>query len=194
MGNDAVARDVAANIARLRRQRGWSGAELARRAGVDAGTVANVEAGGNATLATFTAIADAFELPLRLVLFDGVEATVAPLSVTTVSERTPTQHGARTLDELASIPRARDVRLLQVRFREGEEHRVAGRRAEGLVERVLVLEGRLAVSVLTEDGPSVELAPGDLATVRGDLAHRYLAVGGDASAVWLRTAEGDAGP
>jgi transcriptional regulator with XRE-family HTH domain len=192
MGNDAVAREVAANIARLRRQRGWSGAELARRAGVDAGTVANVEAGGNATLATLTAIADAFELPLRLVLFDGVAATVAPLSVTTVTERTTTQLGARTLDELASIPRARDVRLLQVRFHEGQEHRVEGR-AAGLVERVLVLDGRLAVSLLTADGPSVELAPGDLATVRGDLAHRYVAVGGDASAVWLRTTEGDAG-
>jgi transcriptional regulator with XRE-family HTH domain len=191
MWNDAVARAVAANIARLRRQRGWSGAELARRAGVDAGTVANVEAGGNATLATLTAIADAFELPLRLVLFDGVAATVAPLSVTTVAERTPTQLGARTLDELASIPRARDVRLLQVRFREDEEHHVEGG-PTGLVERVLVLDGRLAVSVLTEDGPSVELAPGDLATVCGGLAHRFVAVGGDASAVWLRTAEGDA--
>jgi transcriptional regulator with XRE-family HTH domain len=191
MGNDAVARDVAANITRLRRQRGWSGAELARRAGVDAGTVANVEAGGNATLATLTAIADAFALPLRLVLFDGVEATIAPLSVTTVAERTPTQLGARTLDELASIPRARDVQLLQVRFLEGQEHRVEGH-AEGLVERVLLLDGRLAVSLLTEDGTSVELAPGDLVTVRGDLAHRYVAVGGDATAVWLTAAEGDA--
>jgi transcriptional regulator with XRE-family HTH domain len=188
MGNEEVARHVAANVTRLRRRRGWSGAELARRARVDAGTIANVEAGGNATLATLSAIADAFDLPLRLVLFDGTEPTTAPLSVTTAAARAPTELDDRTLDPLAAVPRARDVELLQVRFHAGQEQRLEGR-AEGHVERVLVLDGRLEVGVLTEDGATVELAPGDVATVRADLARRYLAVGGDATAIWLLTDE-----
>jgi transcriptional regulator with XRE-family HTH domain len=188
MGNEDVARHVAANVTRLRRRRGWSGAELARRARVDAGTIANVEAGGNATLATLAAIADAFDLPLRLVLFDGGETTTAPLSVSTAVERSPAEDEARTLDTLVVIPRARDVQLSQVRFHEGREHRVEGH-AEGLVERVLLLDGRLEVGLLTDDGTNVELAPGDVATVRGELPHRYLAVGGDAVVVWLTANE-----
>jgi transcriptional regulator with XRE-family HTH domain len=188
MGNEDVARHVAANVTRLRQRRGWSGAELARRARVDAGTVANVEAGGNATLATLAAIADAFELPLRLVLFAGAETTTAPLSVSTAAERRPAELGVRTVDMLVTIPRARDVQLCQVRFHEGEEHRAEGQ-VEGLVERVLLLDGRLEVGLLTDDGGSVELAPGDLATVRGELPHRYLAVGGDATVVCLTASE-----
>jgi transcriptional regulator with XRE-family HTH domain len=191
MTNDAVARHVADNITHLRRQRGWSGAELARRAGVDAGTVANVEAGGNATLATLTAIADAFELPLRLVLFDGFEEAVEPLTVARAADRTPTELGSRNLELLASIPRAREIQLLRVRFHEAEEHLV-DRHTTGLVERILLLEGRLEIASLTGEGTTVELAPGDVATVRGDRPRRYLAVGGDATAVWLTTTEGQA--
>jgi transcriptional regulator with XRE-family HTH domain len=69
MTNEDVVRRVAGNVEALRRQRGWSGAELARRASLSARTVANVEAGANATLATLVAIADALELPLQEVLF-----------------------------------------------------------------------------------------------------------------------------
>ena len=77
MGNQSVARDVARSIASLRQRRGWSAAELARRAGIDARTLANVEAGANVTLATLTAIADALDLPQQQVMFGGSVAAPA---------------------------------------------------------------------------------------------------------------------
>jgi transcriptional regulator with XRE-family HTH domain len=191
MNHDQVARHVASNVTALRRQRGWSAAELARRAGVDAGTIQNVEAGGNATLATLTALASAFELPLRSVLLDGSPDEVPPLTVRPAGEREEVDLGDRTLTALASVPRARDVQLALVRFRSGREHRAVGH-VDGLVERLYVLEGRLEVGLLTPQGEVRPAHPGDLVTVRADLPRRYLAVGGDVLAVLLTSGEGPA--
>lgn len=61
--------NLAANVKRLRDERGWSQGELARRAGVSQRTVSNIEAGAETTLDKIEKLALAFKVsPFELLM------------------------------------------------------------------------------------------------------------------------------
>lgn len=68
----ALAVEVGARVGELRRQRGWSLSEMARRAGLGKATLSELEAGRrNPTLETLFALTSAMGLPLSAVIPGG---------------------------------------------------------------------------------------------------------------------------
>ncbi|MFW0789223.1 helix-turn-helix domain-containing protein [Gordonia sp. CPCC 205333] len=84
MSNDEIRRAVAARVADLRAERGFSLSELARRAGIGKGSLSELEAGQrNPTLDTLYAIAGQLDVPLTALLGEqsGTEGTGTGIDV-----------------------------------------------------------------------------------------------------------------
>lgn len=162
---DSLGAAVGALVRLRREQRGLSAAELARRAGLSKAALSGIEAGGNPTLDTLDALANALAIPLvdLLDLRSGTDTVVVR-----AEGMAPAESSRRLLHRLGGGHSLESWRLQMV---PGEEF--AGvPHAEGTVEQLLVLEGSLTLTAGTEPH---DLAPGDFASFAGDRAHAYAA-------------------
>jgi transcriptional regulator with XRE-family HTH domain len=161
---------VAANLRRLRAERGISTVALARDSGVARATLAQLEAGrGNPTLETLYALANALGVALADVI---APPPVADVSVVRASEG-PRVAGTAVRARLVARVSARGpFELYDLALRVGRRQRSQPHPA-GVVEHVLVHAGRARVG--PESAP-VELGPGDYARYPADVPHVYEAL------------------
>lgn len=149
---------------RLRReQRGISGAELARRAGLSKATLSGLESGrSNPTIDTLDAVAVALGIPLADLLVPTADADPQVLRATAASG-SPQQEMLRRVSgghqiEIWRLRLPRDTRY------DGVPH------ATGTLEHLMVASGSLSAGPTDE---LVELRAGDLLAFPGDVAHSY---------------------
>jgi transcriptional regulator with XRE-family HTH domain len=161
---------VAANLRRLRAERGVSTVALARDSGVARATLAQLEAGrGNPTLETLYALANALGVALADV--------IAPPSVEEV-EVVRADEGARVAGAavrarlVARVSGRGPFELYDMALRVGRRQRSQPHPA-GVVEHLLVHSGRARVG--PADAP-VELGAGDYARYPADVPHVYEAL------------------
>src|SRR5215216_1504705 len=153
---DDSVKTIAANVRRLRLDRGLSGAALARASGVARATLAELEAGrGNPTVETLYGLASVLGVTLADLL---------------VEAEAPTVHVVRAGEGPQVAGPVLEARLLPGRPRRADPHQA------GVVEQLLVHAGRLRVG--PEQEP-VELGPGDFVAFDGSVAHVYEALGGE---------------
>lgn len=160
----AVRTAVGERIRQRRRQRGMSGAELARRAGLGKATLSGLEAGrGNPTIDTLDAVAVALRVPLADLLTRDTDS--GPVLVRGTAP--PDEGPAREL--LRRISGGHSLELWRLRMPPGTD--LPGiPHAPGTVEHLLVATGRVTA------GPRAEahrLGPGDLLSFAGDQPHGY---------------------
>jgi transcriptional regulator with XRE-family HTH domain len=158
---------VARNVRRIRRERGYSQSELARRADLAKQTLSSIEAGeANPTMLTLSAIADALQVPVAHLLTEHG----SPLLIRRAREAvwTPAPYGeSRELDRIygfgyvhtALIRYARD----DDRPAEQQLHR------PGTLHHVYILSGRALIGPVSEQ---VEVGRGDFIRFPGDLPHK----------------------
>lgn len=176
---NSIAEAVATNLRRLRVQQGLSLSDVARQSKIGKATLSNLEGGrGNPTLETLWALATALEVSFsQLVL----EPEPEPVQVLRLAQ-SPQIHGAsvdlRLLDRISARG---TVELYEETF-SSASRREAAAHGPGVVEHLLVTEGRLLVGPV---GDPVELERGDFVRFPGDVAHVYAAVGGAARATIL---------
>jgi transcriptional regulator with XRE-family HTH domain len=170
---DSTVKTIAANVRRLRADRGLSAAGLARASGVSRATLAEVEAGrANPTVETLYGLATV----LGVTLADLLVASAAPAVEVVRAAEGPRVAGggleARLLRQ-STTERARvevyELRVLPDRPRHADPHKA------GVHEQLLVHAGRLRCG--PESDP-VELAPGDFVAFDAAVAHVYEALGG----------------
>jgi len=190
MGNAEIMDSLAANLRRLRRLRGLSSAELARRAGIGPATLSLLERSqGNPTLDTVSSLATALGVPVTD-LIDGDRRPPVTLVRATQGARV-----TRPNLDLRFVHRFSTSGLDTVEFYEmtvlpGQEYRSRGHAG---VENIVVTEGTMITG--PADDP-VTLAAGDFVAFAADTPHVYAAAGDTAAkAVFaLRHAQGDLGP
>ena len=165
---------LAANLRRLRAERGLSTVALARDSGVARATLAQLEAGrGNPTLETLYALANALEVALADVIAPPLAADVEVVRAAAGPRVTGAAVRARLVARLSG--RA-SVELYDLSLRPGRRQ-VSAAHPAGVVEHLLVHAGRARVG--PESAP-VELGPGDFARYSGSVPHIYEALDGDA--------------
>jgi transcriptional regulator with XRE-family HTH domain len=158
---------VAANLRRLRGDRGLSTVALAQQSGVARATLAQLEAGrGNPTLETLYALANTLGVALGDV--------IAPLPAAEVevvrADEGPRVAGAAVRARL--VARRGPLELYDLSLRAGRRQRSDPHPA-GVVEHLLVHAGRVRVG---PEGAPVELGPGDYARYPADVPHVYEAL------------------
>ncbi len=171
---------VARAVHELRVQSGRSLAQLAKDAGIGKSTLHAIEtAEANPGIETLWALARALDVPFGALL----ESPPAAVRVVRAGQgpRVDTADASMQARLLAiSGHTARvEVYALELTPSEGRD---AAPHADGTIEHVLVIAGRL------EAGPAdspVVLGPGDFASFAGDRAHRYRALTPQTSAVLL---------
>ncbi|MCL6445384.1 MAG: XRE family transcriptional regulator [Alicyclobacillus sp.] len=178
-GNMDIMRIVSTNLRRLREQQRLSISELERRSGVGKATISSLEGGkGNPTVETLWALAKALNVPFGTLVSEASERKVVVRSDEGV-KISGTAGYTRFVDRLSSDG---CFEIYEMALVPGEE-RVADPHPEGVLEHLLVVQGR----VLT--GPAeapVLLGTGDYITFRGDLQHIYSALDTEARViVWI---------
>jgi transcriptional regulator with XRE-family HTH domain len=159
---------VAANLRRLRAERGVSTVALARDSGVARATLAQLEAGrGNPTLETLYALANTLGVALADVIAPPPSSDV---SVVRAGEG-PRVAGAAVRARLVARVSG-PFELYDMALRVGRRQRSQAHPA-GVVEHVLIHTGRARVG--PESAP-VELGPGDYARYPADVVHVYEAL------------------
>jgi len=172
----SISDSVAANMRRLRAERGLTLSELARRSKVGKATLSNLEAGrGNPRLETLWALAVAFDVSFGQLL----EPEPQPVQVLRVRQSPHISGSAVALRLLDRISPRGTIEFYEETFSSGSR-REAAPHGPGVLEHLLVTSGRLLVGPL---GDSVELEAGDFVRFPGDIAHVYAPVGGSARAV-----------
>ena len=171
---DATVKAIAANVRRLRAERGLSAAGLARASGVSRATLAEVEAGrGNPTVETLYGLASVLGVTLADLLVEADASEVVVVRAGEGPQVTGAVLNARLLRQTA-VSRARlevyELRVLPGRPRRADPH------PPGVAEQLFVHAGRLRTG--PEHDP-VELGPGDFVAFDGSVAHVYEALGGE---------------
>lgn len=169
IGAAELTRRLADNIRALRKTRGYSLDDMARRSGVSRASLSQVEtAKTNPTIAILWKIAAGLEVPFSTLL-----GTDKPERVTVL--RRPDQRVLRSADgQLESRPLTpagvlSGVEVYELRFAPRAVH-ASEPHAPGTAESVTVLVGSLRLRV----GDEVhELAAGDTASFSADIAHTY---------------------
>jgi len=193
----AVLDQIGQEIRTLRRLRGLTMKELARRTGKTTGFISQLERGlSRASLATLQDLADALEVPLAWLFRagDDDEAQSAErryvLRRARRRPRAPTRHGSTEYlaleDFLATPASAANMGIGITRFRTGG--------GTGEPEKVdygffaLLREGELE---LTVDGETIPLGAGDAFYVPARTPYRLVNRGtGEAEFVWVATPHG----
>ena len=161
---------VAANLRRLRAERGVSTVALARDAGVARATLAQLEAGrGNPTLETLYALANTLGVGLADVIGAPAAEEVEVVRAGEGARVTGAAVRARLVAQLS--PRGR-LEVYDFALRAGRRQRSDPHPA-GVVEHLLVHAGRLRVG---PEAATVELGPGDYARYAADVSHVYEAL------------------
>jgi transcriptional regulator with XRE-family HTH domain len=155
---------VGAQIRQRRQQRGMTGAELARRAGLSKATLSGLEAGkGNPTIDTLDAIAVALRIPISDLLARDTDP--GPI----FRPSTPAEPSEVARELLRRISSGNSLEIWRLRMPPATE--LTGvPHATGTVEHLLVATGHVTAG--PTDSPQV-LAPGDLLAFAGDAPHFY---------------------
>ena len=171
-GADALVRNVAANIRRLRAAAGLTLAELAAAARIGKSTLAQLESGrANPNVETLWAIAAALRVPFsRIVEEDRPALRVVRARDVPVMQSAETTGWAGRL--LASSHGRGTFDLYSLDLEQGKA-RHADPHHDGVVEHLVVVSGRMRVGPATEP---VELGAGDLVTFAADVPHVYEAL------------------
>lgn len=168
-GPEEVAGSLAANLRRLRANRGWSLEAVAERAEVSKNTVIQVEQGrANPSIATLCRLADALGVGVASL----IEAPASPRVTVRRADDTPvlwaSEAGSRALFCLGTDPpdvvELWDWTLAPGEGFDGEAH------PPGTVELLLVLDGHLALRVGTGEH---HLDAGDSVLFEAEVPHRY---------------------
>jgi len=167
----AAGETLGTRLRRLRAERACSLSELSRRSGVGKGTISELENDRRgARLDTLFALTTALGVPLGALMPDGAApaaAQVAGDSVTaTLLARWPMER------YLVEVYRA----ALAERRQESAAH------APGVLETVTVVRGRVLAGCA---GQERELGEGESLRYRGDLPHRFAAIGAPADVLLL---------
>jgi transcriptional regulator with XRE-family HTH domain len=167
----AAGETLGTRLRRLRAERDCSLSELSRRSGVGKGTISELENDRRgARLDTLFALTTALGAPLGALMPDGAAAAGAPVEGDSV---TATLLGSWPMERyLVEVYRA----ALTERRQESAAH------APGVLETVTVVRGRVRAGCA---GAERELAEGESLRYRGDLPHRFAAVGAPADVVLL---------
>lgn len=179
---DVTVKAIAANVRRLRADRGLSAAGLARASGIARATLAELEAGrGNPTVETLYGLASVLGVTLADLL---VEAEAPAVQVVRAGEgpRVSGQVLQARLLRQAAVERAR-VEVYELNVAPGRPRR-ADPHPPGVVEQLLVHAGTLRVG--PEQDP-VELVPGDFVAFDASVAHVYEALGERVTATLVMT-------
>lgn len=157
---DDAARRVGERLRAARRERGWSLAALAERAGVGKGSLSEIENGGrNPTLSTLYALAGALGLPLSTLLAEPGSRITSP------------GVEAQLLDVHDSA--AATVEVYRLLLAPGAQHRSVPHGPD-VVEHLLLTRGRARVGRV---GAEIEIGVGESAAWVSDVAHGYAALG-----------------
>jgi transcriptional regulator with XRE-family HTH domain len=167
----AAGETLGTRLRRLRAERDCSLSELSRRSGVGKGTISELENDRRgARLDTLFALTTALGAPLGALMPDGAAATGTQVEGDSV---TATLLGSWPMERyLVEVYRA----TLTERRQESAAH------APGVLETVTVVRGRVRAGCA---GAERELAEGESLRYRGDLPHRFAAVGAPADVVLL---------
>jgi transcriptional regulator with XRE-family HTH domain len=178
LGAEGFARQVAANLRRLRREAGWSLVQLSSRAGVSRAMLSQVETGKTTpTIAVLWKIATGFGVPFAELLREEAHAEVTVVRAGTIPAITSPDRRFRSTPLLPAAI-GPGVELYRITIDPGGVSRSAPH-AAGTFEVVSVDRGRLK---LTVGDATHELEPGDVATFAADVEHAYEAIG-DAACV-----------
>lgn len=173
------ARQVAANLRRLRRERGWSLVELSARAGVSRAMLSQVETGKTTpTIAVLWKIATGFGVPFSDLLREDAAPEVTVSRAGDLPTLTSPDRRFRSTP-LVPARAAPGVELYRIRIDPGGVSRSPAH-AAGAVEVVTVEKGRLRLVVGAAEHV---LGPGDTACFGADVEHAYAAMG-DAGCVF----------
>jgi transcriptional regulator with XRE-family HTH domain len=166
----APVNSVAANLRRLRADRGISTVALARDSGVARATLAQLEAGrGNPTLETLYALANALGVALADVI---APPSAAEVEVVRAGEGPRVAGAAVRARLVARVGGRGSFELYDMALRTGRRQ-LSQPHPPGVVEHLLVHSGRARV------GPQrapVELGAGDYARYPADVPHVYEAL------------------
>lgn len=165
-----VQRHLCRNLVDLRARRGWTQAELAKRAGVPRSTLATIESGaGNPRIGVVVALARGLDVSLD-------ELTGPPRGTARLyraHELTTKTHRGVEVRHLLPHP-IPGVTVERIRFA-GGSRRAGVPHTPGTREYLTVETGSVA---LTAAGVTYLLEPGDVLAFRGDQHHGYRAVDG----------------
>lgn len=180
-GSGALSSQVGERIRRLRTQRGVSLGSLATAARLGKGTLSELERGlRNPTLDTLFAITTALGVPLGAVLIDGDSDSDGDPDAASKRSVHGAAVDARLLDRWTDSGRVHEV--YRIRVREVRQH--SEPHAPGVTETLTVVSGTVLAGA--ESRP-ISIGPGECASYRGDVAHTYQGVGGDAIAMLVMT-------
>ena len=169
---------LAANLRDWRTRRGWSQAELARRAGLSKGMLVQVEqAQTNPSIATLCKLANALGIALVALVEVGDEPVVRRVTAGDIAWLWRGRSKASAAGLVAGVEAPVPVELWEWRIGARDGYDAIAHPA-GTREFVYVLEGAAAVSV---DGVEVVVAAGECAVFQADRPHRYAAARGRAT-------------
>ena len=157
---------VARNVRRLRRERAYSQAELARRAGLAKQTLSSIEAGeANPTVLTLTAIAEALAVPVAHLLTEYGSPILVRRGQDAVWS--PGLGGeSRELDQIYGFGY---VRTTLVRYARTGDAPIAHRRHRpGTLHHVYVMSGKVSIG---PTGEEITASRGDFVRFPGDVPH-----------------------
>ena len=162
---------IAEALRRERERAGLSLSEVARRAGLAKSTLSQLEAGtGNPSIETLWALGVALDVPFSQL----VDPPTPHVRVVRAGEgaaiHAELADFAATLLSAGAPQSRRDLYLMTL---EPGSVRDAQAHIPGSVEHIVVAGGRMRTG--PADAP-IELGPGDYATFRGDVPHRYEAL------------------
>jgi transcriptional regulator with XRE-family HTH domain len=172
-GAQGFARQVAANLRRLRRERGWSLEELASRAGVSRAMLSQVETGKTTpSIAVLWKIASGFGVPFAELLREESSPDVV---VVRAGQTTALTSADKRFRSLPMVPSGRlpGVELYRITVDAHGESRSPAH-PPGTTEVLVVERGRLR---LTVGGEEHTLDAGDAACFAADTQHAYAAAG-----------------
>ncbi|MQS11027.1 helix-turn-helix domain-containing protein [Streptomyces kaniharaensis] len=163
---------LAANLKRVRAERGLSLSELSRRAGIGKATLSQLESGtGNPTLETVFGLARVLGVPISDLVDGAPTGGVTVVRAADVEALSGAGVDLRPLRRIESGDSVFEIYDQQVR--PGGTQDSAGHSG---TEHTVVQAGRLGVRV---NGCDVELGPGDYVGFDATLPHAYTALGGE---------------
>lgn len=166
---------IAQAVQRERLRAGLSLSALAEAAGVAKSTLSQLEARkGNPSIETLWAIATALGVPFAQ--FFEVSTPEAVVIRAGEGDAIAAEASGQMAVVLANCPPGVRRDLYRMSLGSGAA-RVAAAHPPGTVEHTVVISGRVR---LGPEGQLIEAGPGDYYRYRGDVAHRYEALGGEA--------------
>jgi transcriptional regulator with XRE-family HTH domain len=166
------------NVSRLRKVRGFSISDLARRSGVAKGIISRLESGtGNPTLETIQALADALGVLMTdLVTTQRDEPFVLRLADSDVLVGQGLT--GRVLDRVVS---RNAIDVLEATYRATEKRELPGD-PPGTVKRIFVVDGTVRIELPDE---VITLSGGDYIRFASDVPHSFIAETDEATILGL---------